>query len=39
MLLAHHFEMAFVPIYFGQLVVGIWAGWHITTTVINKLRP
>ncbi len=38
MLLAHHFELAFAPIYLGQLILGIWAGWRMATTFIHKLR-
>lgn len=36
-LFAHHFEPAFAPIYFGQFLLGIWAGWQLTAVVLKRL--
>ncbi len=33
MLLAHHFEMAFIPIYAAQFALGIWVGWRMMSLV------
>ena len=35
-LFAHHFELAFTPIYAGQFALGVWAGWRMATALVNK---
>lgn len=37
-LLAHHFELAFTPIYIGQLILGVWVGWQAAGACIERLR-
>jgi hypothetical protein len=36
MLLAHHFEMAFAPIYAGQFFLGVWVGWRLMSAVTQR---
>jgi hypothetical protein len=35
-LFAHHFELAFTPIYAGQFAVGIWAGWRMAAALVSR---
>ncbi|HEY5313095.1 MAG TPA: hypothetical protein VIK18_11275 [Pirellulales bacterium] len=35
-LLAHHFEPTFAPIYAGQFALGIWAGWRLMAALLHK---
>jgi hypothetical protein len=38
MLLAHHFEVAFTPIYIGQLALGVWVGWRVAGACVARFR-
>ncbi|HEX4147972.1 MAG TPA: hypothetical protein VHY20_03250 [Pirellulales bacterium] len=35
-LLAHHFEPTFAPIYAGQFALGIWAGWRMAAALASR---
>lgn len=35
-LLAHHVEMAFIPIYIGQFALGVWVGWRMVAAMQRK---
>lgn len=35
-LFAHHVEPAFLPIYAGQFLLGVWVGWRLAAAVLRK---
>ena len=37
-LLAHHVEVGFIPIYAGQLCLGVWVGWQLVGGLARLVR-